>query len=346
MALGAALVVCWGWGCLLAAQEPPAKENAPTTPGGGGLGGLRGAVSGGGGGLAGLRSAAAAQAEASHTDFEGILRKPTKFDFDTTPLSDVVEFFADQLDINIQLDAKGLTDAAVDSQAPVTRSLRKPIPFESALHLILDEFDLTFAIQHDVLMITSKERADEILTTKVYPVGDLITRRQGWGPLINLITSSIQPDSWGDNGGPASIQPLSVVSSLVIAQRRDVHAEIRDLLAQLRAELPKLPDEAAAKKMTTVIYHLGGPYGAQTSEALKKLVAPESWQGQGGEGMVCVITNGAGNLPAWDVLAIRQAEDVQGQVEDLLFELRYRGMGGGMGAGAAAAPAATAPHGK
>src|SRR5258708_6311621 len=29
-----------------------------------------------------------------------------------------------------------------------------------------------------------------------------------WGPLMQLITSTIQPDSWDDNGGPGSIQPF------------------------------------------------------------------------------------------------------------------------------------------
>ena len=29
-----------------------------------------------------------------------------------------------------------------------------------------------------------------------------------YGPLMNMITSTIQPDSWDDNGGPGSIQPF------------------------------------------------------------------------------------------------------------------------------------------
>ena len=80
------------------------------------------------------------------------------------------------VDINVQIDRKSLADAAVDLSAPVTISLRKPIPLESALHLILGEFDLTFTIQDDVLKILNKEQADEILTTKVYAVSDLLDR--------------------------------------------------------------------------------------------------------------------------------------------------------------------------
>ena len=50
----------------------------------------------------------------------------------------------------------------------------KGISLRSALRLILEEFDLTYVVQDEVLKITSKEKADEILTTRVYPVADLV----------------------------------------------------------------------------------------------------------------------------------------------------------------------------
>ena len=84
------------------------------------------------------------------------------FNFKDTSLSNVVDYCSEHLDINIRLDPKGLTDAAVDPSAPVTFSTHKPVTFESALRLILEEFDLTFVIQNETLMITSKEKADEI----------------------------------------------------------------------------------------------------------------------------------------------------------------------------------------
>ena len=180
---------------------------------------------------AAARAAAAGKVSPAEEEIEAALARPIKFQFDTTPLVEVIEFFANQFDINIQLDSKGLTDAAVDSQAPVTKSVRKPIPFESALRLILDEFDLTIAIHNSVLLVTSKEKADEILETRVYWVGDLVGRRPNFIPLINLIMSTIQPDSWGDGG---SLQPTGIKESLVIAQKRDVHIEVRALLAELR----------------------------------------------------------------------------------------------------------------
>ncbi len=101
------------------------------------------------------------------------LGNSTDLEFADTPLSDVVDYIKSKHDIEIQLDPKGLTDAAVDPSAPVTKSV-KGISLRSALRLILEEFDLTYVVQDEVLKITSKEKADEILTTRVYPVADLV----------------------------------------------------------------------------------------------------------------------------------------------------------------------------
>ena len=52
--------------------------------------------------------------------------------------------------------------------------------------------------------------------------------------LIDLITSTIQPESWTDIGGAGSIAPFDTNLSLVVSQTQDVHEEIVDLLEQLR----------------------------------------------------------------------------------------------------------------
>jgi general secretion pathway protein D len=52
--------------------------------------------------------------------------------------------------------------------------------------------------------------------------------------LIELITSTIQPDSWEENGGNGAIEPFPTNLSLVISQTQDVHEQIADLLDQLR----------------------------------------------------------------------------------------------------------------
>ena len=52
--------------------------------------------------------------------------------------------------------------------------------------------------------------------------------------LIELITTTIQPTTWDEVGGPGSIAPFETNLSLVVSQTQDVHEEIVDLLEQLR----------------------------------------------------------------------------------------------------------------
>ena len=66
-------------------------------------------------GLAGSALAADEPEVASTADFEAILRRPVKVEFVDTPLSDVMDFFANKFDVNIILDSKGLADAVVKS---------------------------------------------------------------------------------------------------------------------------------------------------------------------------------------------------------------------------------------
>jgi hypothetical protein len=204
----------------------------------------------------------------------------------------------------------------------------------------LEQFDLTFVVQDEVLKITSMEKADEILTSKVYSVGDLLDRgprRSFTDNLINTITDTIQPDTWEDNGGPGSIS--RVASTLVIAQKYDVHKELQELFAMLRAELPKRADNAATDRnsdeMTIVVYRLESAVGQDAAEALRTIIDPASLQ-SGGIAVVKMkqIVRGAQGDEdrSWDALVVHQKASVQDKVQELLGELaRLRFAGRMMG---------------
>jgi hypothetical protein len=53
-------------------------------------------------------------------------------------------------------------------------------------------------------------------------------------PLVELITTTVAPDTWEGVGGPGSIEPFPTNLSLVVDQTEEVHAQIVDLLEQLR----------------------------------------------------------------------------------------------------------------
>lgn len=52
--------------------------------------------------------------------------------------------------------------------------------------------------------------------------------------LIELITSTIAPESWDEVGGPGAVSPYQGNLSLVISQTQEIHEQIADLLEQLR----------------------------------------------------------------------------------------------------------------
>jgi general secretion pathway protein D len=53
-------------------------------------------------------------------------------------------------------------------------------------------------------------------------------------PLIDLITSTVQPTTWDAQGGPGAVRQFDTSLSLVVSQTQEVHEEIENLLKQLR----------------------------------------------------------------------------------------------------------------
>ena len=118
-------------------------------------------------------------------------------EFVDTPLKDVVDQLKLQHGIEIQLDMKALTEASVSPDMPITKSL-KGISLRSALRLMLGEKDLNYIIDHEVLLITTADKAKATVVTKVYPVADLV--------LPIAVNSGINPFQSGAGlGGNSSI---------------------------------------------------------------------------------------------------------------------------------------------
>lgn len=175
------------------------------------------------------------------------LDEATEFDFTDQPLTDVIEFFQQRHEIEIQLDQKALTDAGIGSDTPITGKI-SGITLHSVLRLLLSELDLTYVVGDGYLMITSKTEAENKLSSKVYPVRDLVTLDSEFRPplkggkkagadfesLIGLIRNTIATTTWDEVGGPGSINEFDHAQALAISQTDEVHEEIVELLAALR----------------------------------------------------------------------------------------------------------------
>ena len=169
------------------------------------------------------------------------LEDRTECDFTDTPLVNVVDHFRSTHQIDIQLDNKSLQDEAVDTSAPITRHL-KGVKLKSGLRTILRDLNLTFIVQNEALWITTLTTADAVSEIRTYPVSDLLGGRPdspNYASLIIIITSTVEPATWDENGGPGSIQPFHQNKLLVVAQTQQVHEELAELLRQLRQASPR-----------------------------------------------------------------------------------------------------------
>jgi Ca-activated chloride channel homolog len=99
------------------------------------------------------------------------LDERTDLDFSEQPLTDVVEYFKQRHDIEIQIDSKALSDEGVGTDAPVTRH-SNGITLRSALKLLLGDLELTYVIRKDGMMITSKAGAERLLEARAYELMD------------------------------------------------------------------------------------------------------------------------------------------------------------------------------
>lgn len=167
------------------------------------------------------------------------LESRDSFIFKDMPLTKFVQLLRDRFGINVVIDQKALEDFGIDMATPVSMHLLEAT-LESSLNLVLKSLELTWTIQHESLLITTPEKVEADLDTRVYPVRDLVliererTVDADFESLIAMITSTIQPDSWDEVGGPGAIERDLGSLSLVVSQTWHVHRQIEPLLATLR----------------------------------------------------------------------------------------------------------------
>lgn len=171
------------------------------------------------------------------------------FDFYDAPLNEVIDFLRSVYKIQIVLDRRALDDLGMSGDDPVSVSMRG-IKLESALNLMLGQMDLAYTVSDEVLLITSRERAETMLETRAYPIEFLKMRSE---EVAKLITSSVAPESWNQTWGVQGLVSKEtgdekawrtgagegsiadhIDGRLIIRQTYRVHREIAELLSQLK----------------------------------------------------------------------------------------------------------------
>ena len=172
------------------------------------------------------------------------LETRVRVEFDEVSLQDMCGAIGKQLGIPVVLDRRALDDEGLDLETPVSCSMNNA-RLRSFLDLMLSYNDLTWTIHREVLLITTTSAAQEMLETRVYDVTDLAAASKpghtDLDSLVELITTTISPESWQDVGGGGSIAIIDEkgIQAIAIFQTSRIHDEIEKLLAALRAHIPK-----------------------------------------------------------------------------------------------------------
>ncbi|MBN1851676.1 MAG: STN domain-containing protein [Pirellulales bacterium] len=186
------------------------------------------------------------QGTAEERRIKQVLEERVTLEFVETPLTAVIDQIEQKHNIKIQIDQMGLEELAISADALVTCKFEK-MTLRTALRWILRDFELRFIIKDEILYITTPDASAEALTTISYPVGDLIGRKYADdGSIVELDFDSIiqavmiiQPESWRYLGGWGAIVPFRQRGLLVAYQTQEVHEQIVDLIAQMRAAREK-----------------------------------------------------------------------------------------------------------
>ncbi len=179
------------------------------------------------------RNALASRWQKKQDELARKLLEPIDVAFFETPLQDVVFYLADKTGIEILIDDPALDTLGLDRSIPITLKLHD-VPLRTALDVILGEHELTFVTKDGVLSVTSQEEAENQLVTRVYNVQSLLRPDQPLESLeaiVALVTSTVEPDSWAEFGGPGTIETYQM--ALVIRQTERTHERLENVLYEL-----------------------------------------------------------------------------------------------------------------
>ena len=101
------------------------------------------------------------------------LLETTEVSFTDNPLEEALNYLEDLHHIEIWLDKAALSDEGINSDQQITLVM-SGISLRSALRLMLEPLGLTYLIEDEVMKITTQAKADEKMSTRVYPVADLV----------------------------------------------------------------------------------------------------------------------------------------------------------------------------
>lgn len=169
---------------------------------------------------------------------------PKSEEFKDAKFEDVLKYISDFTNQPLIVDGQALKDAQVGYDSPVNLRIPKGITARTILRKLLGEFGLTYVIREESIQVIAQTKAREIMVTRTYYLGDLLEGGFGVNGLaalalpglkqaqiaqtaaqiIEMIQTSVDPESWKDKGGAGTISFNYATRSLIIRQSAEVHA--------------------------------------------------------------------------------------------------------------------------
>ncbi|MFL5342173.1 MAG: RNA polymerase sigma factor [Gemmataceae bacterium] len=153
--------------------------------------------------------------------------------FKNKPLLDALDELQELSKLNIVVDHPAFEEAGLTITRKVTLRV-EDVPLKTALKLLLAEVEMTYIVRDGLVWATNAKGARGRLVQRVILVEDLIGPDSGPETLVKIIHNTIEPKSWSDMGGPATIEYFPLGKSLVVNQYADTHEQLQSLLDALR----------------------------------------------------------------------------------------------------------------
>lgn len=173
------------------------------------------------------------------------LRQPVDIDKTNAPLSEILKDLQKAMNQPIVLDKATMQDAGVDQSTPTTLSPGTSVSARTALKMALGTHGLTYVIRDNTIFVVTREKATQMMETRVYYIGDLVA---GTGPvsggairngfqadeeqtrrnvenIIKTVRESIDPASWkgGPGDGRGEISYNAPAKALIVKASAEVH---------------------------------------------------------------------------------------------------------------------------
>jgi general secretion pathway protein D len=156
--------------------------------------------------------------------------------FKDSRLEDVTDTLSTLIGLPIVLDKAALDELQLTYSSPVTFMVRRPVAARTALRGVLRSVGLTYVVREGTVFATTPARAKDLLVTKAYYLGDLVVPIGFPDPFqealnvaatIEMIVSTIDPESWEQRGGPGTIRYSAPQRAIVVRQSAEVHAMLK-----------------------------------------------------------------------------------------------------------------------